>query len=289
MSTRSFICKEQPDGSYYGIYCHSDGYLTYNGAMLLDHYSDAKKVDELLSFGDMSILREKVNPDPTKEHSFDYDKQQRDVCVFYGRDRGETETNARVLTPELIKDSWCEYMYVYGKDGVWRYCELPCETELKTENLISVQSGLNHEYKLMGIRRPKNFYGFLCDSEIEKIRIMQEVFDDYDFDLSSNENLIKKVKTELEEFKDDMLAKPLAEIYEEAGIIHFYEYMGSYIENIELDEEQSEILCKSNKHILSALWNKMLELDDFNIANEDDADYLVDALISECKTHEEQM
>ena len=63
MSTRSFICKEQTDGSYYGIYCHSDGYLTYNGAMLLDHYSDAQKVDELLSFGDMSILREKIKSD----------------------------------------------------------------------------------------------------------------------------------------------------------------------------------------------------------------------------------
>lgn len=39
MSTRSFICVEQDDGSYKGVYCHSDGYLTYNGAMLLDHYT----------------------------------------------------------------------------------------------------------------------------------------------------------------------------------------------------------------------------------------------------------
>ena len=39
MSTRSFICVEQDDGSYKGVYCHSDGYLTYNGAMLLDHYN----------------------------------------------------------------------------------------------------------------------------------------------------------------------------------------------------------------------------------------------------------
>lgn len=44
MSTRSLICKEQQDGTYYGIYCHSDGYLTYNGAMLLDHYSTPKGV-----------------------------------------------------------------------------------------------------------------------------------------------------------------------------------------------------------------------------------------------------
>ena len=35
MSTRSFICVEQDDGSYKGVYCHSDGYLTYNGAIIL--------------------------------------------------------------------------------------------------------------------------------------------------------------------------------------------------------------------------------------------------------------
>lgn len=44
MSTRSYICIENEDKSISGIYCHSDGYLTYNGAMLLDHYSDRKKL-----------------------------------------------------------------------------------------------------------------------------------------------------------------------------------------------------------------------------------------------------
>lgn len=289
MSTRSFICKEQPDGSYYGIYCHSDGYLTYNGAMLLDHYSDAQKVDELFSFGDLSILREKIHPDPTREHSFDYDKQQRDVCVFYGRDRGEKETSARILTPEMIKDSWCEYLYVFGIDGVWRYCEISSEVEPKSEDLISVQSGLNHEYKQMGIKRPKDFYGFLCDSDIAEIKIMHEILEDYDYDLSANENLIKKVNAELKEFRDDMLAKSPAEIYDEAGIIHFYEYMCSYIENMDLDEEQSEILFKSDKYVLSALWDKMLEFDDFNIANEGDADFIITEYISDCEKQSEQM
>ena len=35
------------DDKYKTIYCHSDGYLTYNGAMLLDHYSDKTKVEKL--------------------------------------------------------------------------------------------------------------------------------------------------------------------------------------------------------------------------------------------------
>ncbi len=281
MSTRSFICKEQPDGSYYGIYCHSDGYLTYNGAMLLDHYSDAQKVDELLSFGDMSILREKIHPDPTREHSFDYDKQQRDVCVFYGRDRGEAETDAKIITPEKIKNSWCEYLYVFGQDGVWRYCELPCVAEIKSEDLISVESGLNHEYKQMGIKRPKDFYGYLCDSDIAQIRMMQEVLGDYDEDLSYNDNLIKKVKSELEEFKTDMLSKSPAEIYNEASKIRFYEYMADYIQYEEISEEQSEALFKSDKHVLGALWNEMLDMENFNIGSVEDADTLIDTYLSD--------
>ncbi len=281
MSTRSFICKEQPDGSYYGVYCHSDGYLTYNGAMLLDHYSDAQKVDELLSFGDLSSLNEKIYPDPTRPHSFDFNERQEDVCVFYGRDRGEADTQAKILTPEIINNSWCEYMYVFGQDDVWRYCELSHEQAPTKEDLISVESGLNHEYRQMGIKRPKDFYGFLCESDIAKIRMMQEVLGDYDEDLSYNDNLIKKVKSELEEFKTDMLSKSPAEIYNEASKIRFYEYMADYIQYEEIGEEQSEALYKSNKHVLGALWNEMLDMENFNIGSVEDADTLIDTYLSD--------
>ena len=89
MSTRSFICVEQDDGSYKGVYCHSDGYLTYNGAMLLDHYNSREKADALIALGDLSLLCEKLYPDPDKPHGFDYDKRQPDVTVAYARDRGE--------------------------------------------------------------------------------------------------------------------------------------------------------------------------------------------------------
>ena len=67
---------EQDDGSYKGVYCHSDGYLTYNGAMLLDHYNSREKADALIALGDLSLLCEKLYPDPDKPHGFDYDKRQ---------------------------------------------------------------------------------------------------------------------------------------------------------------------------------------------------------------------
>ena len=119
MSTRSFICVEQDDGSYKGVYCHSDGYLTYNGAMLLDHYNSREKASEIIALGDLSLLCEKLYPDPERPHSFDYDSRQEDVTVAYGRDRGEKGTEAREITLEDAKESWCEYMYVFGKDGKW--------------------------------------------------------------------------------------------------------------------------------------------------------------------------
>ena len=41
MSTRSYICMEVGDNRYKTIYCHFDGYLDYNGKMLLEYYDDA--------------------------------------------------------------------------------------------------------------------------------------------------------------------------------------------------------------------------------------------------------
>ena len=54
------------------IYCHFDGYLTHNGALLLDHYNSPEKVKELIDVGDISVLAKNLNPDPTRKHGFDY-------------------------------------------------------------------------------------------------------------------------------------------------------------------------------------------------------------------------
>ena len=77
-----------------------DGYLTYNGAMLLDHYNSKERIDKLLSFGNMISLNINIEPDPSKPHTFD--DRQEDVAVFYGRDRGEKGQEAQKIFLEEI-------------------------------------------------------------------------------------------------------------------------------------------------------------------------------------------
>ena len=52
--------------------------------MLTEYYNDRARVEKLLELGDLSILREKIDPAPDRRHGFDFNEQQKDVCVFYG-------------------------------------------------------------------------------------------------------------------------------------------------------------------------------------------------------------
>ena len=94
MATRSTIAVIDNDGTVKQVYCHWDGYLSYNGRLLKQEYNSLKLANELVSFGDMSILAENINP-THPDHS--YDSAQEGVCVYYGRDRGESNTDPKVL------------------------------------------------------------------------------------------------------------------------------------------------------------------------------------------------
>ena len=120
MSTRSYIAIKTSEDTYKGVYCHYDGYLDYNGVMLLEHYNSKERVEELLSYGNISSLREKITPEKGSTHSFD--KPDKDVTIFYGRDRGEEGQEAFTCTEEELKDStsWIEYIYVFD-NGKWYY------------------------------------------------------------------------------------------------------------------------------------------------------------------------
>ncbi len=89
MATRSTIALEYADGTVDQIYCHWDGYLENNGAILAQHYMDPFKVQKLMELGDMSSLAANIG----NQHAFE--KAAEGECTFYGRDRGETGVGAK--------------------------------------------------------------------------------------------------------------------------------------------------------------------------------------------------
>jgi hypothetical protein len=122
MSTRSNIGYINDEGKIRAAYCHYDGYLEHNGRILFDYYTDAAKVKELVELGDMSVLGSKIHPTPGSGH--DFDNNENDVTVFYGRDRGENDVAP--VTYDTIskwvnrKDSWEEYYYLFMPElGTW--------------------------------------------------------------------------------------------------------------------------------------------------------------------------
>ena len=124
MSTTSRITieigKENNVSTYKSVYCHHDGYLSGVGKMLLEYYKDVETAALLITFGDMSCLRKNIYPDSSKPHTFD--KPQKDVCVFYCRDKGEDWNDVKPIEivgkeQDLIKYQE-EYNYLF-KNGQW--------------------------------------------------------------------------------------------------------------------------------------------------------------------------
>lgn len=56
MGTRSNVAYEKEDGTIVATYCHYDGYLEYNGVMLLKYYNGEKQARDLVDNGYMSSL-----------------------------------------------------------------------------------------------------------------------------------------------------------------------------------------------------------------------------------------
>ncbi len=168
MSTRSLICEEIGEDKYKTIYCHWDGYLTHNGAMLLDHYNTKEKLEELLAIGNISELKPIINPEPNLPHSFD-GEQQENVVIAYGRDGGEKNQESKILSMRELQDyPWIEFVYIFDKDGKWKYFDTYFTMELH-----DLQEGLDDEYKKIGIKRPPNLYGWPSDEFIKDCKKKQ--------------------------------------------------------------------------------------------------------------------
>lgn len=119
MGTRSRIAIEREGGSVESIYCHWDGYPSYNGRILLEKYGDRTKVEALIALGDISSLGEEVEPKDLSQHS--YDTPEKGVTVAYHRDRGQRKNgpNYHLDRDHFVQGDVEEYGYLFTKEGEW--------------------------------------------------------------------------------------------------------------------------------------------------------------------------
>ena len=123
MSTRSYICKKEEDGTIKMIYCHFDG--DYNSVLLPKYYNTPEKVDALIALGDLSSLGEKISP---TNATHDIDHPEPGVCVAYGRDAQCDDAAAKIFKSkeafiEVVNNSpMIEYIYLW-EDNRWKYAK----------------------------------------------------------------------------------------------------------------------------------------------------------------------
>ncbi len=135
MSTPSFIgvlCKE---GIIKFVYCHSDGYPSYLGKMLLEHYDTRNLQQHSLTLQVFPMVRGVL---PRTRETYRFDKPVRHgpkggITTAYHRDRGDdleidsvvVDTpvvlkNAETLFLNILKEENITYGYLYNvADKLW--------------------------------------------------------------------------------------------------------------------------------------------------------------------------
>jgi hypothetical protein len=145
MGTRSTIALEYADGTVEQVYCHWDGYLSNNGRILQEHYSNPFILRDLIDLGDISSLKSTIGT----KHAFSqfevpmdgeaYDKLYGDMTTFYGRDRGETGVDSKKFVDYedyVDNHQYEEYEYILRKDGNWYVKQHDNEFELLAPALV---------------------------------------------------------------------------------------------------------------------------------------------------------
>lgn len=133
MGTRSTIALEFADGTVGQVYCHWDGYLSNNGKILLNHYMDPFKVQQLIDLGHVSSLGEEIgvkhpfdNPGSYNSRAYNaYKEKYGNMTKFYGRDRDEEGVEARYFKDFADYEAnhqYEEYEYILRQvngEAVW--------------------------------------------------------------------------------------------------------------------------------------------------------------------------
>lgn len=134
MATRSRIGIELPGGKVKSIYCHWDGYPSYRIPLLLEHYPEGGKVEQLIELGSIYSLRPRLAPNEGEVHrcyelingkTYRVEEDAKDVTIAYARDLRET------IQPAKIHDNRGafrtgdveEWGYLFTLGNEWLYVE----------------------------------------------------------------------------------------------------------------------------------------------------------------------
>ena len=135
MGTRSTIALELADGTVEQIYCHWDGYLSCNGKILFENYTDPLKVAELISLGAISSLENTV--EATREHSYHFSRNEDLIINRYSDiddyfENSQTEEYDYILRLNADNCDW--YVRADGLTAGWVPLDRLLEQETSTSD-----------------------------------------------------------------------------------------------------------------------------------------------------------
>jgi len=113
MATRGNIGIINEDGSVTGIYVHWDSYPEHVGKLLLKHYNNSGIVNELMDLGNLSYLEKNLY---CEDNNHSWKNPAEGVCVAYGRDRGETDVDYKMVNDVkeyLQKGAGVDHLYLF--------------------------------------------------------------------------------------------------------------------------------------------------------------------------------
>jgi hypothetical protein len=191
MSTRSTIAMQIPSGPNAGkflyIYCHSDGYLSHNGAYLLAYYRQERLIRQILKLGDLYILGACLGgeEDPPDEALDPEVGDKPDVCEFFHRDRGESRESTKAAIACDLQDLSAramninaEYLYVFSgqetRDPCWYWSPVSYTADgvpdcFEDMELLTVKN-------MVDSLKAQEFGGFSVDHDVNRIQtICREV------------------------------------------------------------------------------------------------------------------
>jgi hypothetical protein len=134
MGTRSRISIQLADESILSVYCHWDGYPSFNGVKLVENFNTREKVSSLIDGGDISALWTNLGWD---------NETLPETGPLYYSSRGE-DCPPRLdadLCEYLLPDGCEEYHYIFTRNNQWVCYNMHQFDNSKLPEIVEIPNG----------------------------------------------------------------------------------------------------------------------------------------------------